>query len=144
MLVHRRLDPLAVAAGDRLLAGLSATYAYLDSLGGMEVLAAYERQLAARLWEALPDGVTVYGPPLEERVPTFLLNVDGVPARELAQRLAADGFGVWHHDHYYAVGLADRLPYPHEAVRMGLIHYNTADEVDRLADALGRIAASAA
>ena len=125
-----------------LLAGLSATIAYLDSLGGMAVLAAYERELARRLWDRLPDGVTVYGPELEHRVPTFLLNVDGVPAREVAERLAAQRIGVWHHSHYYAVGLSDRLPYPDEAVRLGLIHYNAPAEIDRLATALGELAKS--
>ncbi|WP_041732155.1 cysteine desulfurase-like protein [Conexibacter woesei] len=123
------------------LAGLSATVAYLDSLGGMSALSAYEQELARRLWDALPDGVTVYGPGLAERVPTFLLNVEGVPARQVAERLAEQGIGVWHHTHYYAAGLADRLPYPDEAVRLGLIHYNTAAEVDRLTAALGELAA---
>jgi cysteine desulfurase family protein (TIGR01976 family) len=122
-----------------LLAGLSATFAYLDDIGGMAALAAYERDLAERLWTSLPDNVQMYGPPLEDRVPTFLLNVDGVPAKVAAERLGAQGLGVWHHDHYYAVGLADRLPYPEEAIRLGLIHYNTADEVDRLVAALGSL-----
>jgi cysteine desulfurase family protein (TIGR01976 family) len=122
-----------------LLAGLSATIAYLESLGGMEVIATYERALMRRFWDALPEGVTVYGAPLEGRVPTFLLNVEGVPAVEVAHALAAQRMGVWHHDHYYAVGLADRLPYEDEAVRLGFLHYNTAGEIDRLAAALGAL-----
>ncbi|WP_320671376.1 cysteine desulfurase-like protein [Patulibacter defluvii] len=118
------------------LAGLSATLAYLESIGGMTAIAAYERELAAYFWDAVPENVTVYGPPLEARVPTFLLNVDGVSAKDVSEGLAAQGIGVWHHDHYYAVGLADRLPYPDEAVRMGMIHYNTTAEIDRLVAAL--------
>src|SRR5579875_2369359 len=44
-----------------LLAGFSATIAYLDSLGGIGVLREHERALGARFLETLPDGVTVYG-----------------------------------------------------------------------------------
>jgi cysteine desulfurase family protein (TIGR01976 family) len=123
-----------------LLAGFSATVDYLDSLGGMDVLAAYERELAMRFWDNLPDAITVYGAPLEARLPTFLLNVEGVPAAEVAQKLAAQRMGVWHHDSYYAMGLVDRYPYSEEAVRLGFIHYNTADEVDRLLAALAELA----
>lgn len=122
-----------------LLAGFSAAVAYLDSIGGLASVVGYERELARRFWEALPDGVTVYGPPLEGRMPTFLLNVDGVPAKTVAHELAARRMGVWHHDTYYAVGMSDRLPYDDEAVRIGFLHYNTVEEVDALAAALGEL-----
>jgi cysteine desulfurase family protein (TIGR01976 family) len=114
-----------------LLAGFSATIAYLESLGGMEVLRDYERELGERFLAGLPAGVTLYGPPtLAGRVPTFLLNVDGVPAEQLAHRLAERGVGVWYADNWYCVGLADRLP--PTSLRVGFIHYNTAAEIDRL------------
>src|SRR6266516_4907890 len=72
-----------------LLAGFSATIAYLESLGGMEVLRAYERELGQRFLDALPENVTIYGlQSMEGRVPTFLLNVDGVPAADLATTMA--------------------------------------------------------
>jgi cysteine desulfurase family protein (TIGR01976 family) len=124
-----------------LLAGLSATVAYLDSLGGIAATDAHERSLAERFLSRLPDGVEVYGPPLSERLPTFLLNVRGVPAATVAREMAARDIGVWHHDHYYALGVADRLPYSDEAIRAGFIHYNTAEEVDRFTTALGELAA---
>lgn len=124
-----------------LLAGLSATVAYLDSLGGIAATDAYERSLAEHFLADLPDGVEVYGPPLSERLPTFLLNVRGVPAATVAREMAARDIGVWHHDHYYALGVADRLPYPGEAIRAGFIHYNTAAEIDRFTAALGELAA---
>src|SRR3954469_17473732 len=44
-----------------LLAGFSATLAYLDSIGGMQAIAAYERELGQRFLDGLPDGATVYG-----------------------------------------------------------------------------------
>ncbi|HEX7084385.1 MAG TPA: cysteine desulfurase-like protein [Gaiellaceae bacterium] len=121
-----------------LLAGFSATIAYLDSLGGLPVLRDYERELGARLIEGLPDRVTLYGPPaMEGRVPTFLFNVDGVPADEVARRLGEQGLGIWSADNWYCVALGERLP--EQSLRAGIIHYNTAAEVDRLLDALATV-----
>jgi cysteine desulfurase family protein (TIGR01976 family) len=114
-----------------LLAGFSATISYLDSIGGIATARVYERQLGERFLAGLSENVTLYGPPtMEGRVPTFLLNVEGVPAREAAERLAERDLGVWWADNWYCVGLAERLP--PESLRVGFIHYNTAEEVDRL------------
>jgi len=44
--------------------------------------------------------------------------------------------GVWAHDSWYSLGLYKRLGYQDGAVRIGFIHYNTADEVDRLVEGL--------
>ena len=114
-----------------LLAGFSATIAYLDSLGGLEPLRDYERELGRRFLDGLPDSVTVYGlPTMEGRVPTFLLNVDGVEAADVATTMAKRGYGVRADDSWYSLGLREKLPYPKDAVRVGFIHYNTAAEVD--------------
>src|SRR5438132_8956437 len=127
--VGRRFEP--GTAPYELLAGFSATIAYLESLGGMQTLAAYERELGQRFLDGLPDSATVYGlQTMEGRVATFLLNLDGVPAADAALRLAERGYGVWAHDNWYSLGLREKLPYPQDALRVGLIHYNTADEVD--------------
>jgi selenocysteine lyase/cysteine desulfurase len=67
---------------------------------------------------------------MDGRVVTFLLNVEGVPAADAARRLAERGYGVWAHDSWYSLGLREELPYRHDALRVGLIHYNTADEID--------------
>ena len=124
-----------------LLAGFTAAVDYLDSIGGFEAIMPYERALGERFLRSLSDAVTVYGlPTMEGRVPTFLVNVAGVPAAEVAERLAADGMGVWAHDSWYSLGLYRRLGYDHQAVRIGFIHYNTVDEVDRLAAALNALA----
>jgi cysteine desulfurase family protein (TIGR01976 family) len=124
-----------------LLAGFSATIAYLDSLGGMAPLREYERMLGARFLETLPENVTVYGlPAMEGRVPTFLLNVDGVAAADVATTLAERGYGVWAHDSWYSLGLREKLPYPQDAVRVGFIHYNTVDEVDGFVRELASLA----
>ena len=114
-----------------LLAGFSATIAYLESLGGMEVLRDYERSLGEHLMANLPGNVTLYGPPtMEGRVPTFLFNVDGRRAEDVARTLADRGIGLWYADNWYCVALGERLP--EQSLRAGLIHYNTKAEVDRL------------
>jgi cysteine desulfurase family protein (TIGR01976 family) len=136
--VGRKFEP--GTAPYELLAGFSATIRYLESLGGMPAIAAYERGLGQRFLDGLPESVTVYGlQSMEGRVPTFLLNVDGVPASDVAARLAEQGFGVWAHDNWYSLGLREKLPYPQDAVRVGLIHYNTADEIDRFNAALAQL-----
>jgi cysteine desulfurase family protein (TIGR01976 family) len=121
-----------------LLAGFSATIAYLETIGGMEQIRAYERELGERFLAGLPGNVTLYGPPtMEGRVPTFLFNVEGVQADDAAHRLADRGFGVWYADNWYCVSLGPRLP--EQSLRAGIAHYNTADEVDRLLAALGEV-----
>src|SRR5207249_722782 len=123
-----------------LLAGFSATLAYLASIGGMEAIAAYERELGQRFLDGLPDGATVYGlQTMDGRVPTFLINLEGVDAVEAVKRLSDEGFGVWAHDNWYSLGLREKLPYPDSAIRVGLIHYNTADEIDRFNAALAAL-----
>jgi cysteine desulfurase family protein (TIGR01976 family) len=124
-----------------LLAGLSATVDYIDSIGGLEAIVPFERALGERFMAGLPEGVTVYGlQTMEGRVPTYLANVDGVPARDVAHRLAKRGYGVWHHDNWYSLGLHPRLPYDGEAVRIGIAHYNTPEEVDGLVAELTALA----
>jgi cysteine desulfurase family protein (TIGR01976 family) len=123
-----------------LLAGLNATFEYLESIGGFEVIVPYERGLGERFVSGLPDGVTIYGlPGMEGRVPTFIINVEGVAAADVAARLNEAGMAVWAHDSWYAVNLYRRLGYEHQAVRVGLVHYNTAEEVDRLTETLASL-----
>jgi cysteine desulfurase family protein (TIGR01976 family) len=123
-----------------LLGGLIATFAYLDEIGGLAAISGYERSLGERFLAGLTDSATIYGlPTMEGRVPTFLLNLEGIPAGDVSLALAARDMGVWAHDTYYALGLYPRLGYD-EAVRLGFIHYNTPAEVDRLNDELAKLA----
>jgi cysteine desulfurase family protein (TIGR01976 family) len=120
-----------------LLAGFNATMGYLESIGGFAAIVPYERSLGQRFLDGISGAVTVYGRPgMDGRVPTFLVNVDGVAAEDVAARLAASGVGVWAHDSWYSLGLYPRLGYAGQSVRIGFIHYNTAGEVDRLLAAL--------
>jgi cysteine desulfurase family protein (TIGR01976 family) len=124
-----------------LLAGFNATLEYLDSIGGFEAIVPYERALGERFLSGISDAVSVYGlPSMEGRVPTFLINVAGVPAPEVATRLAEQNMGVWAHDSWYSLNLYQRLGYADQAVRLGFIHYNTVGEVDALVDALNTLA----
>jgi selenocysteine lyase/cysteine desulfurase len=124
-----------------LLAGFNAAIDYLDSIGGFEVIVPYENSLGERFLAGISDAVTVYGlPGMEGRVPTFLVNIAGVPAADVAIRLAQLGMGVWAHDSWYSLELFGRLGYEDQAVRIGFIHYNTVDEVDRLTATLNSFA----
>jgi len=120
-----------------LLAGFNATIDYLDSIGGFAAIVPYERSLGQRFLDGISGAITVYGlPGMAGRVPTFLVNVDGVAAEDVAASLAADNIGVWAHDSWYSLGLYRRLGYSGKSVRIGFIHYNTAAEVDRLLEAM--------
>ena len=120
-----------------LLAGFNATMDYLDSIGGFAAIIPYERSLGQRFLDGAGDAVTVYGlPGMAGRVPTFLVNVDGVPADDVVRRLADAQIGTWAHDSWYSLDLYQRLGYQDKSVRIGFIHYNTEDEVDRLLEAL--------
>ena len=105
----------------------------------MAVLRDYERSLGAHFLETLPDSVTVYGVQrMEGRVPTYLLNVEGVEAATAATTLAEHGYGVWAHNNWYSLGLP--FPYPGDAIRIGFIHYNTVEEVDGFVGELASLA----
>jgi cysteine desulfurase family protein (TIGR01976 family) len=119
-----------------LLAGFVAAVEYVDSIG-WDAIRAYERELGERLLDGLPDKLTLYGlPTMDGRVATFAFNVDGIESREAATRLGEAGYAVWH-GNYYAVEVMKRLGLGDGgAVRAGIVHYNTADEVDGLLAAI--------
>jgi cysteine desulfurase family protein (TIGR01976 family) len=124
-----------------LLAAHVAALAYIDSIGGVASLAAWERQLGERLLAGLPAEARLYGlPSMTGRVPTFLINFPGVSSAELSVSLADRGFGVWSDHNYYALGLYERLDWG-EALRIGLAHYNTLDEIDRFNETVASLVA---
>jgi selenocysteine lyase/cysteine desulfurase len=107
-------------------------------IGGMDAIRAYERSLGERFLANLPKSIELYGPAtMDGRVPTFLFNVDGVGAGEAARRLGERGLGVWSAGNWYCVGLDELLP--EESLRVGFIHYNGVEEVDRLVAELDRL-----
>ena len=122
-----------------LLAGFVAAVDYIDSLG-WEAIQAHERSLGERFLAGLPDNVTLYGlPSMDGRVATFAFNVDGTAPEDAATRLGDAGYAVWHGD-YYAVEVMKRLGLGAAgAVRAGIVHYNTGDEVDGLLAAIAAL-----
>ncbi|HAX81074.1 MAG TPA: cysteine desulfurase-like protein [Actinobacteria bacterium] len=138
------------------LAGVAAAIDYLASLGegadrrsrletAFGAIRTHETALAERFLTGVGEmprvrlfGITDPGR-LEDRVATFALEVEGVHPRVVAERLGERGLYVWDGD-YYAVGVMDRLgKAPDGLVRVGFVHYNTADEVDRVLAALDEL-----
>jgi cysteine desulfurase family protein (TIGR01976 family) len=120
-----------------LLAGFTACVEYLRSVG-WQFVTEHERRLGERFLEGLPDGWTLRGPrSMEGRVSTFCVSPPGETPSEAAARLGTAGFAVWDGD-YYAVEVFRHLGLDEGAVRIGIVHTNTADEVDRLLAALPR------
>jgi cysteine desulfurase family protein (TIGR01976 family) len=96
------------------------------------------RQLLAGL-ARLPD-VKVWGitetARLEERVPTVSITHARRSPIEMADMLAARGIFAWH-GNFYALELTESLGLePEGLLRLGLLHYNTSGEVERLLEAL--------
>jgi cysteine desulfurase family protein (TIGR01976 family) len=122
-----------------LLAGFVAAVEYIESIG-WGAIQAHERALGERFLAGLPAGVTLHGlPTMDGRVATFAFNLEGVSTQEAAERLGEAGFAVWH-GNYYAVEVMKRLGLEESgAVRAGIVHYNTADEVDGLLAALSAL-----
>ncbi len=121
---------------------LAATAAAADYVRGRDwdEVRRHEDALMQRALDGLRaiDGVTLYGD-APERTPTLMFNVDGRTSAETATRLAENRVAVWH-GNYYAwelerfLGLA-----PDGAVRAGFVHYNDADDADRLVAAVAAL-----
>jgi cysteine desulfurase family protein (TIGR01976 family) len=121
-----------------LLAGFVAAVNYVDSVG-WDAITAHERELGERFLAGLPEACQLHGPPtMAGRVPTFCFTVRRRTPVGAAERLAERGLAVWH-GNYYAVEVMQRLGLPDGAVRAGIVHYNTAEEVDRLLAALAEL-----
>ena len=142
-----------------LSAGLAGITAYLDALHArhegesnlplhgrlaaiFERIAAHEEALVAPLlyFLAVKPGVRLIGNPSADRhvrAPTVAFAVDGRDAGEIARAVARHEIGIGAGDFYAArcieaLGLAARGG----VVRASMVHYNTADEVQRLIRAL--------
>lgn len=133
-----------------LISGLGGALDYLDMLNGgrgpsTSPFVKYEQELVAALIAMLErvSGVTIYGitDPARagERVPTVIFEMAGHTPEEIAAHLAAHDIYVWD-GNYYAVEIMDRLNKPDGLVRVGLAHYNTTAEIDRLGVALQKLA----
>lgn len=132
------------------IAGTEAAIEFLASLAEGEtrrerLAAAFEgleergRELVRQLWHGLGaiPGVQIYGPtPDQPRSPTVAFTLDKVPSGEVASRLAEEGIFVSDGD-FYAATVVERLGRSEQGlVRAGCAGYTTAEEVERLIDAV--------
>jgi cysteine desulfurase family protein (TIGR01976 family) len=123
-----------------LLAGFVAAVDYIHSLG-WDAIVEHESVLGERFLGGLPDGVTLHGlPTMEGRVPTFCFSVADRTAHSVAEHLAERDIAVWW-GNYYALETMRQLGLDEDdgAVRAGIVHYNTAEEVDRLLACLAEL-----
>ena len=133
----------AVAAVDHL-AGVddAATGSRRERvLASMAAVERYEASVFSRLESGLRrlPHVSPLGSPAS-RAPTVSFSVEGWKPRAVTEELARRGICAWDGD-YYAYELMESLGVGElgGAVRVGLVHYNTAHEVDRLLDALAEL-----
>ena len=114
----------------------------------MRAIRDYERGLSEKLIAGLLNipGLTFYGirepDRFARRTPTVSVRIEGHTPRELAQALGERGIFTWD-GNYYALSLSERLGVEDSGgmLRIGLVHYNTAEEVERLLATLGEIVA---
>ncbi|MDO6500966.1 cysteine desulfurase-like protein [Photobacterium sanguinicancri] len=70
---------------------------------------------------------------VQERTPTFAICIEGVAPADVAGHLAKDNMCVWN-GHFYALGLIEQLGLLQQGgvIRIGMMHYNTKQEIDIL------------
>ena len=113
---------------------------------GLSLLRHYENQLSERLLSTLESipGVTVHGltdpARINERVPTVSFTMEGKTPAEIADYLGKNGVYVWN-GNYYALSVTERLGLEDSGGmgRVGPVHYNTLEEIDRFGEILKRI-----
>ena len=114
--------------------------------GAYEAIHQHERALVDRAMAGLRQipGLKIYGitdpARFDERCSTLAIRIEGHTPRELATKLGERGFFAWD-GNYYAVNLTERLGVEKSGgfLRIGLVHYNTLEEVDRLVAAMREI-----
>jgi cysteine desulfurase family protein (TIGR01976 family) len=140
------------------IAGITACVDYLAELGrsvaecsdrrqaltaAYSAIQTHERKLMERMLRGLREipGLRLYGisdeARLESRCPTLAVRLEGHSPLELATKLGDRGIFTWD-GNYYAINLTERLGVEQSGgfLRIGLVHYNTEQEVDRVLDGL--------
>ena len=99
----------------------------------------HERELSLRMLRGLAEipGLRLYGisdpARVGSRCPTFAVRIAGRHPAELAAKLGERGIFTWD-GNYYAINLTERLGVEQDGgfLRIGFVHYNTEEEVDRV------------
>jgi cysteine desulfurase family protein (TIGR01976 family) len=121
------------------LAGTTAAVDYIESLG-WEAIRAHEREVGQSFLQGLPGAYRLHGlPTMEGRVPTFSITHPERSPDDLADALGQRGIATWP-GNFYAVEVMKRLGLPDGTLRIGFVHYNLDDEVDRVLEALNDLA----
>ena len=119
----------------------------LELKKGMSAMRAYESELSKaliKIVEAAP-GAHIYGVTdfnrLDERVPTVSFTVDGKDPERLADEIGKHGVYVWN-GHNYALAIVERLGLLEAGgmIRVGPVHYNTLDELEKFGEVLKKVA----
>jgi len=108
---------------------------------------AYEKTLTAALYETLRavPGITIYGitdpARFADRVATFAFRLQNLEPRRIAEELDKDRVYAWS-GNYYALEATTRLGVEDKGgmLRVGAVHYNTLEDIERLGRSLARIA----
>ncbi|HYV34407.1 MAG TPA: cysteine desulfurase-like protein [Gemmataceae bacterium] len=140
------------------IAGVAAAVEYLHDLGkhtghtgdrrstlraAMTAIQSYETELGRQLLEGIAKlkRFEVWGiadvKKLAQRVPTVSITLPGTTAEKMARQLAERDMYAWN-GNMYAINLSERLGLENRGgfLRLGLLHYNTHEEVERLLAAL--------
>jgi cysteine desulfurase family protein (TIGR01976 family) len=112
-------------------------------VNAMNRVAEHERELGGQFLAGLArlQRMKLYGPnEIEGRVPTFSFTIEGMTARQAAERLAERNIFAWS-GNFYAKEAITRLGLDASGglLRVGFCQYSTADEVDALLDALAEL-----
>jgi cysteine desulfurase family protein (TIGR01976 family) len=121
----------------------------LSLKAAMTAIRAYEFELSRALVQVIDSvpGTRIYGltdtKRLDERVPTVSFTLEGQTPRQVAEKLGREGFYVWD-GNYYALAVTERLGLEASGgmVRVGAVHYNTLEEIQRFGEALKKVAKS--
>jgi len=113
----------------------------------MSAIRAHEIEMGGALLAELSSipGLTIHGLTdprrVDQRAPTVSFTLASREPRAVAEALGGDGIYVWD-GNYYALAVTERLGLESSGgmVRVGLAHYNTHQEIERLGTALRRIA----
>jgi len=118
--------------------GLGAAVDFLTELS-MEAVRDHEREVTEYALEALSevDGLTLYGPPADQRGGVISFNLAGIHPHDVASILDREGIAV-RAGHHCAQPLMERLGV-HATTRASFYVYNTREEADRLVEALYKV-----
>jgi cysteine desulfurase family protein (TIGR01976 family) len=145
---RRAGSPGAVPGGSPAASGAAESTARRAALRvAMDAIRRRERALSERLIDGLlrVHGLTFYGirdaARFGSRTPTVAVRHEARSPRALAEGLGRRGIFTWD-GNYYALGLTERLGVEKSGgfLRIGLVHYNTADEIDSFLQALDEVA----